>query len=131
MFLLRCQLVHQYCLYYPPPPLSAETPIIILEYAARGNLLNTLRQRRGASDRLKRQLRELSSFTSDDGYSSTQKGPRKITYHRYTWHTSMPKAADLLRPDHVYELARQIARGMAFLASQKVRTELSVCSHIT
>eukprot|EP00117_Sycon_ciliatum_P026612 scpid71116/ scgid21808/ Fibroblast growth factor receptor 4 len=97
-----------------------ETPIIILEYAARGNLLNTLRQRRGASDRLKRQLRELSSFTSDDGYSSTQKGPRKITYHRYTWHTSMPKAADLLRPDHVYELARQIARGMAFLASQKV-----------
>lgn len=93
-----------------------------MEYASRGNLLSLLRKRRGASDRVKQQLRRLDSITSDDGYGSAAKSSNsnKDSYHRYTSYAYMPKADDLLKPDNVYGLARQIARGMEFLAARHV-----------
>ena len=100
--------------------LSAAIPMIVMEFASRGNLLNLLRRRRGASDRVRQQLRRLDSITSnDDGYSTPQ-GSNQQDYYRYTSYTSMPKVDDLLRPDNVYSFGRQIARGMEFLTARHV-----------
>eukprot|EP00117_Sycon_ciliatum_P015075 scpid33208/ scgid4712/ Fibroblast growth factor receptor 2 len=95
------------------------TPILILEYAARGNLLSMLRRRRGAAARIKKQLRRLDSITSDDGYSSSSRSRSSTDHPSFLDIKSMPNADDLLKPDNVFAFGRQIAKGMEFLTSRQ------------
>eukprot|EP00117_Sycon_ciliatum_P015688 scpid31278/ scgid15434/ Fibroblast growth factor receptor 4; PFR4 len=96
---------------------SDGSPVLLLEYAARGDLLGVLRKRRGASDRVKRQLLKLDSIVCD-GEENIKDLAKVFSTKTPGAFRTMPNKDDLLRADNVFAFGRQIARGMEFLTSK-------------
>ena len=99
--------------------LFSGSPVLLLEYAALGDLLGVLRKRRGASDRVKRQLLKLDSIVCD-GEENIKDLAKVFSTKTPGAFRTMPNKDDLLRADNVFAFGRQIARGMEFLTSKHV-----------
>lgn len=100
------------CSRYVCAPCFSECPVVIMELADRGSLLDLLRKRRGLSQLVKDQKSRLDSVTSNSDISNSRGG--------FSKYSKMPNSEDLLKPGDMFNFSRQVARGMEFLSAKGV-----------